>query len=289
MIQAGANYLVQHRETINKLNVFPVPDGDTGTNMNLSMTTSVKEMKKFADNSLKDQINGFTRGLLMGARGNSGVILSQLFRGFSSIDVEQDELTIDDFTNALTKGVEIAYNSVTNPVEGTILTVAKDMAKEATAITKDHDQFTMYSEAVVNEAKKSLERTPELLPVLKEVGVVDSGGKGLVVIYEGFLAALQGKEIPTFNEDSFEQLIETEHEEAVQSFVSVESIEHGYCTEFFVQLQEDKVAGTIFNEDQFRTELSEYGDSLLVASDQELVKVHIHTEKPGVVLSLAQQ
>jgi len=289
MIQAGANYLVQHRETINKLNVFPVPDGDTGTNMNLSMTSGVKEMKKFADNSLKDQINGFTRGLLMGARGNSGVILSQLFRGFSSIDVEQDELTIDDFTNALTKGVEIAYNSVTNPVEGTILTVAKDMAKEATAITKDHDQFTMYLEAVVNEAKKSLERTPELLPVLKEVGVVDSGGKGLVVIYEGFLAALQGKEIPTFNEDSFEQLIETEHEEAVQSFVSVESIEHGYCTEFFVQLQEDKVAGTIFNEDQFRTELSEYGDSLLVASDQELVKVHIHTEKPGVVLSLAQQ
>lgn len=288
MIQVGANHLAQYRDTINKLNVFPVPDGDTGTNMNLSMTSGVKEMKKYTMNSLKKQINGFTRGLLMGARGNSGVILSQLFRGFSSIDLEKDELQIDDFTNALNEGVNIAYNSVTNPVEGTILTVAKDMAKEATARTKDQAGIVSYLEAVVNEAKNSLARTPDLLPVLKEVGVVDSGGKGLVVIYEGFLAALKGEEVPVVQEETFEEMIDIEHEESVQSFVSVDSIEHGYCTEFFVQLNEEKLANESFNEEEFRVNLSELGDSLLVASDSELVKVHIHTEEPGEALSLAQ-
>lgn len=289
MIQSGANHLAKHRDLINKLNVFPVPDGDTGTNMNLSMTSGVKEMRKYTINSLQEQINGFTRGLLMGARGNSGVILSQLFRGFSAINLEKDELHIDDFTNALNEGVNIAYKSVTNPVEGTILTVAKDMAKEATARAKGNNGIIAYLEAVVEEAKESLARTPELLPVLKEVGVVDSGGKGLVVIYEGFLAALQGKEITIEESESFEELIESEHEEAVQSFVDVESIEHGYCTEFFVQLSDDKVADNPFDEQDFRKTLSEYGDSLLVASDGSLVKVHIHTETPGDVLTLAQQ
>lgn len=289
MIQAGANHLAKHRDTINKLNVFPVPDGDTGTNMNLSMSSGVKEMKKYAVKSLQEQINGFTRGLLMGARGNSGVILSQLFRGFSTINLNKDELHIDDFTNALNQGVEIAYKSVTNPVEGTILTVAKDMAKEATARARNNSSIIEYLEAVVEEAKKSLARTPDLLPVLKEVGVVDSGGKGLVVIYEGFLAALQGKEIFVDNTEDFDALIESEHDEAVQSFVDLESIEHGYCTEFFVQLTEEKLAEYPFDEHTFRTNLSEYGDSLLVASDASLVKVHIHTETPGDVLSLAQR
>lgn len=289
MIKAGANHLAKHRDTINKLNVFPVPDGDTGTNMNLSMTSGVKEMKKHAVHSLQEQINGFTKGLLMGARGNSGVILSQLFRGFSTININKDELHIDDFTNALNEGVDIAYKSVTNPVEGTILTVAKDMAKEATARAKNNNGIIAYLEAVVEEAKKSLARTPDLLPVLKEVGVVDSGGKGLVVIYEGFLSALQGKEIIVDETEDFETLIASEHDEAVQSFVDVESIEHGYCTEFFVQLTDEKLAENPFAENDFRTNLSEYGDSLLVASDASLVKVHIHTETPGDVLSLAQR
>lgn len=288
MIQTGANYLTAHRDTINKLNVFPVPDGDTGTNMNLSMTSGVKEMKKHTTKSLQEQINGFTRGLLMGARGNSGVILSQLFRGFSSMDLETDELHIRHFTKALNEGVTIAYNSVTNPVEGTILTVAKDMAKEATERANDETDFIPYLEAIVQEGKNSLDRTPELLPVLKEVGVVDSGGKGFVVIYEGFLAALKGEEIPTVQEETFESLIESEHDEAVQSFMDVESIEYGYCTEFFVQLDQTSARTTTFNEDEFRSTLSEYGDSLLVASDEQLVKVHLHTEKPGDVLSLAQ-
>lgn len=289
MIQAGANHLTKHRDIINKLNVFPVPDGDTGTNMNLSMTSGLKEMKQHINKSLADQINGFTRGLLMGARGNSGVILSQLFRGFSTIELDKDELTIKDFTNALNKGVETAYNSVTNPVEGTILTVAKDMAKVASEREQKEKDMLAYLEAVVAEGNASLERTPDLLPVLKEVGVVDSGGKGLVVIYEGFLAALQGKDIELEDEESFEALIENEHDEAVQSFVSLDSIEHGYCTEFFVQLNDTDSERELFNEAAFRQQLSEYGDSLLVASDSELVKVHVHTEKPGDVLSLAQQ
>lgn len=289
MIQAGANHLTKHRDTINKLNVFPVPDGDTGTNMNLSMTSGVKEMKQHINKSLSDQINGFTRGLLMGARGNSGVILSQLFRGFSAIELDKDELAIKDFTNALNKGVEIAYNSVTNPVEGTILTVAKDMAKKATEREQSETDMLAFLEAVVAEGKASLERTPDLLPVLKEVGVVDSGGKGLIVIYEGFLAAFRGEEIEMVTEESFEALIENEHDEAVQSFVSLDSIEHGYCTEFFVQLNKTASEKKPFNEAVFRRIISDYGDSLLVASDSELVKVHVHTEKPGEVLSLAQE
>lgn len=284
MITVGANFLAQQRETINNLNVFPVPDGDTGTNMNLSMTSGLKKMNKLTSDSLTDYVHAFSKGLLMGARGNSGVILSQLFRGFSAFTYVNNEIKLHDFANALSKGVEIAYNSVTNPVEGTILTVAKDMANKALEAMNKYDQFIPFLMEIVDEGKRSLERTPELLPILKEVGVVDSGGKGLVVIYEGFLAALQGKEVTPLQDENFEQLIKQADEKAVQSYISAESIEFGYCTEFFVKLK-----GNDFNEQSFRNELSQFGDSLLVASDNELVKVHIHTEKPGEVLSLGQR
>jgi DAK2 domain fusion protein YloV len=284
MVKMGASNLAQHRETINNLNVFPVPDGDTGTNMNLSMTSGIKEMNKISSDSLTEYVHAFTKGLLMGARGNSGVILSQLFRGFSSFTYDHNEIQLQDFANALYKGVEIAYNSVTNPVEGTILTVAKDMAIKAKEEVEKNDQFVSFLEEIVNEGKLSLERTPELLPILKEVGVVDSGGKGLIVIYEGFLAALQGKELDSTEVLNFDELIEQADEKAVQSYVSADSIEFGYCTEFFVKLNNVE-----FSETAFRNQLSEYGDSLLVASDNQLVKVHIHTERPGEVLTLAQQ
>lgn len=289
MIESGANNLAKKKENINKLNVFPVPDGDTGTNMNLSMTSGVKEMYKLSSESLEDYVNAFTKGLLMGARGNSGVILSQLFRGFSAHQLNKDEMDVKDFVQSLNKGVEIAYKSVTNPVEGTILTVAKDMAKVAISQIERTDELVALFESVVKEAKQSLERTPELLPILKEVGVVDSGGKGLVVIYEGFLAALKGEPILAKEDTDFEQMLENEHDQAVQSFVSADSIEFGYCTEFFVQLRAEKLKENAFSEEQFRTRLSEYGDSLLVAGDDELVKVHIHTEEPGEVLSIAQK
>lgn len=284
MVTMGANFLAQQREAINNLNVFPVPDGDTGTNMNLSMSSGLNEMNKLSSDALTDYVHAFSKGLLMGARGNSGVILSQLFRGFSQFQYETNEINLKDFANALSKGVEIAYQSVTNPQEGTILTVAKDMTNKALEEAKKSNQFIPFMEEIVKEGKRSLERTPELLPILKEVGVVDSGGKGLVVIYEGFLAALKGEKIDAPLEVDVAVQMEQEVEKAHQTALSAESIQYGYCTEFFVKLNTND-----FDEAQFRQQLSEYGDSLLVASSDELVKIHIHTEQPGVVLTLAQQ
>src|SRR5690606_21184881 len=284
MVTMGANFLAQQREAINNLNVFPVPDGDTGTNMNLSMSSGLNEMNKLSSDALTDYVHAFSKGLLMGARGNSGVILSQLFRGFSQFQYETNEINLKDFANALSKGVEIAYQSVTNPQEGTILTVAKDMANKALEEAKKSNQFIPFMEEIVKEGKRSLERTPELLPILKEVGVVDSGGKGLVVTYEGFLAALKGEKIDAPLEVDVAVQMEQEVEKAHQTALSAESIQYGYCTEFFVKLNTND-----FDEAQFRQQLSEYGDSLLVASSDELVKIHIHTEQPGVVLTLAQQ
>lgn len=284
MVTMGANFLAQQREAINNLNVFPVPDGDTGTNMNLSMSSGLNEMNKLSSDALTDYVHAFSKGLLMGARGNSGVILSQLFRGFSQFQYETNEINLKNFANALSKGVEIAYQSVTNPQEGTILTVAKDMANKALEEAKKSNQFIPFMEEIVKEGKRSLERTPELLPILKEVGVVDSGGKGLVVIYEGFLAALKGEKIDAPLEVDVAVQMEQEVEKAHQTALSAESIQYGYCTEFFVKLNTND-----FDEAQFRQQLSEYGDSLLVASSDELVKIHIHTEQPGVVLTLVQQ
>lgn len=290
MIEMGAANLRNHKDEINKLNVFPVPDGDTGTNMNLSMASAVKELNNLSTEDLPTILQAFMRGLLMGARGNSGVLLSQLFRGFSQYLMEQDEITIIHFAKALDVGVQTAYDAVTNPVEGTILTVAKDVAKVARDYAETSEDFILFMEKIVEEARLSLNRTPELLPILKEVGVVDSGGKGLVVILEGFLAALKGEELEEVLVDSsLEETVEKKHEEAVQSFIDKESIEFGYCTEFFIEFDEKKLAENPFQEDKFRHELSEYGDSLLVAADDKFVKIHIHTEYPGKVMTIAQR
>ncbi len=289
MIQLGANNLSNHKDIINKLNVFPVPDGDTGTNMNLSMSSGVKELNERKSADLPIILSSFIRGLLMGARGNSGVILSQLFRGFSESLQEEKEISSKAFANALNNGVKVAYQSVTNPVEGTILTVAKDAATKAIELADEEEDMDIIKllDAVVSEAKQSLERTPELLPILKEVGVVDSGGKGLVVIYEGFLAAVKGDELPKAeSEIDMEKMIHIEHERSAQSFISADSIEYGYCTEFFVEINEQNMSE--FDENKFRNQLSEYGDSLLVAADNNMVKVHIHTEFPGKVMNHAQ-
>src|SRR5690625_1317468 len=289
MVQMGATNLSNNRDLINKLNVSPVPDGDTGTNMNLSLSSGVKELNQVHDQGLDSVLKSFVKGLLMGARGNSGVILSQLFRGFSESLQGKSELTSEDFAKGLASGVQVAYQSVTSPVEGTILTVAKDAANKATEIMADELDVIQMMEKVLLESKASLERTPDLLPILKEVGVVDSGGKGLVVIYEGFLAALKGNPLPEQEEVNMDTLIEIEHERSVQSFFDKDSIEYGYCTEFFVELDPDSTRDQPFNEEAFRSELSDYGDSLLVAADAALVKVHIHTEYPGKVMTIGQQ
>ncbi|MED4124490.1 DAK2 domain-containing protein [Halalkalibacterium halodurans] len=288
---AGANNLSQHAKVVDALNVFPVPDGDTGTNMNLTITSGAQEVKKFHGDHAGELAAAFAKGLLMGARGNSGVILSQLFRGFSKSVEGRRAFTALDFAEALTQGVETAYKAVMKPVEGTILTVAKDSANAAKKAVKHTDDLVSLMEIIVTEAKQSLQRTPDLLPVLKEVGVVDSGGQGLVYIYEGFLAAVKGEplkegihEVP-----SMDNLIKVEHHQNAQSHLATEDIEFGYCTEVMVRFESDKLSTYPFNEPAFRDELSEWGDSLLVVSDEDLLKVHIHAEFPGEVLTRAQR
>lgn len=290
MVIQGSNHLSANAKFVDSLNVFPVPDGDTGTNMNLSMTSGAKEVK----NNIQDHIGkvgqALSKGLLMGARGNSGVILSQLFRGFSKAIEQKKVINGKEFAGALESGVETAYKAVMKPVEGTILTVAKDAARHGVAMAKKTDDIIVIMEEVVKEAKASLKRTPDLLPVLKEVGVVDSGGQGLVIVYEGFLAELKGEALPdVVTTQSMNDLVNAEHHNNVQGHINTEDIVFGYCTEFMVRVDQEKLKGKPFSEDQFRQDLSKLGDSLLVISDEEVVKVHIHSEQPGEVLNYGQK
>nr|WP_251130953.1 DAK2 domain-containing protein [Exiguobacterium sp. s189] len=290
MIANGAANLSQNADYVDSLNVFPVPDGDTGTNMNLTMTSGAKEVAAMNSSDIAEVSSKFARGLLMGARGNSGVILSQLFRGFGKAVEGKAELTTVDFAEALKRGVDTAYKAVMKPVEGTILTVAREAADEALLASESTSDFTEFMKRVIVEAKASLDRTPDLLPVLKEVGVVDSGGQGLLVIYEGFLASLEGKELEKPHAPVMDALIEAEHHaHAAQGFMSTEDIEFGYCTEIMVRFQDEKLKDAPFNEDAFRNELSELGDSLLVVADEELLKVHVHVETPGEVITKGQR
>ncbi|MFT4413523.1 DAK2 domain-containing protein [Fredinandcohnia humi] len=291
MVILGANHLSNNAKMVDALNVFPVPDGDTGTNMNLSMTSGAKEVKNNVSIHIGKVGASLARGLLMGARGNSGVILSQLFRGFSRAIEQKETINAAEFANALEMGVQTAYKAVMKPVEGTILTVAKDAAKRAVAVAKTEKDIIVLMGEVVKEAQASLNRTPDLLPVLKEVGVVDSGGQGLLLVYEGFLAELKGETISEMavSAPSMNELVNAEHHKSVQSHMSTEDIEFGYCTEFMVKFEEEKTKSNPFSEEKFRNDLSQYGDSLLVISDNDIVKVHIHAEHPGEVLSYGQR
>ncbi|MCM3665671.1 DAK2 domain-containing protein [Mesobacillus subterraneus] len=287
MVIQGANHLSANAKYVDALNVFPVPDGDTGTNMNLSMTSGAKEVKSNVQDHIGKVGSALAKGLLMGARGNSGVILSQLFRGFAKAIETKPTVNPVEFAAALNAGVETAYKAVMKPVEGTILTVAKDAAKHAVAVAKNHEDLVGLMEDILKEAKASLNRTPDLLPVLKEVGVVDSGGQGLVFVYEGFLAELKGEKLPDSPSamPNMNELVSAEHHKSVQSHMNTEDIEFGYCTEFMVRLEGQET----FSEENFRQDLSKYGDSLLVISDEEVVKVHIHSEQPGEVLTYGQK
>jgi uncharacterized protein len=283
MVIQGAAKLSANAQLVDALNVFPVPDGDTGTNMNLSMTSGAKEVQQKTQDHIGNVATALSKGLLMGARGNSGVILSQLFRGFGKAIEGKSSLTSKEFADALQTGVETAYKAVMKPVEGTILTVAKDAAKKGVTVSQNETDFIKVMEAIVKEGQASLDRTPDLLPVLKEVGVVDSGGQGLLFVYEGFLAELKGEKVSEqASLPSMNDLVSAEHHKTAQDFMSTEDIEFGYCTEFMVKFEDDKQA---FSEEDFRNDLSEFGDSLLVISDDELAKVHIHSEEPGNVLS----
>ena len=286
MIDLGSKNLAKNAEKINSLNVFAVPDGDTGTNMNLSMSSGAKETAANVVENIGELGKSFSKGLLMGARGNSGVILSQLFRGMSQHIAGKSEIDAKEFAAAIQNGVSIAYKAIIKPVEGTILTVAREAAEAGVKAAENTTSIIEVMDAIYLEAQESLKRTPELLPILKEVGVVDSGGQGLVCVYQGFVAALKGEEIEgldTVETNVVDMQFEDDHD---MDFMSPEDIVYGFCTEFTVRLDKDKKE---FNEDKFREDMSKFGDSLLVISDSEYVKIHVHTETPGEVFNYGQQ
>lgn len=291
MILLGAEHLQNNSDMIDALNVFPVPDGDTGTNMNLSMSSGADMVKTVNQERISEVSQAFSKGLLMGARGNSGVILSQIFRGFAQGIGSKDEVDAKGLAEAFQEGVKTSYKAVMKPVEGTILTVAKDSANKAVEVAKTETDIVVLMEEIVKEAKASLQRTPDLLPILKEVGVVDSGGQGLVTIYEGFLALLKGEELPKHEMTNIDmtEMISLEHHKVAQDFMSSDEIVYGYCTEFMIQLEEEKLKENPFDEDEFRNELLKSGDSLVVVADEDFVRVHVHTEYPGNAMTYAQK
>lgn len=288
MVQAGATRLNKQAEYVNSLNVFPVPDGDTGTNMGMTIENGAKEVSDRSASTVGEAAGIFAKGLLMGARGNSGVITSQLFRGFSQSVKDKDELDGVALAAAFQSGVEVAYKAVMKPVEGTILTVSRGAAIGAKKKAESTNDAVEVMRAALEGAKTALAKTPDMLPVLKEVGVVDSGGQGLVFIYEGFLSALTGEY--SASEDfvatpaNMSEMINAEHHKSVAGHVATEDIKFGYCTEIMVALKQGPTYVKDFDYDEFRNYLNNLGDSLLVVNDDEIVKVHVHTEDPGLVM-----
>ncbi|GBT66407.1 fatty acid kinase catalytic subunit FakA [Staphylococcus aureus] len=285
MIIQGAQNLSNNADLVDSLNVYPVPDGDTGTNMNLTMTSGREEVENNLSKNIGELGKTFSKGLLMGARGNSGVILSQLFRGFCKNIESESEINSKLLAESFQAGVETAYKAVMKPVEGTILTVAKDAAQAAIEKANNTEDCIELMEYIIVKANESLENTPNLLAVLKEVGVVDSGGKGLLCVYEGFLKALKGEKVEAkvakIDKDEF---VHDEHD--FHGVINTEDIIYGYCTEMMVRFGKNKKA---FDEQEFRQGMSQFGDSLLVINDEEIVKVHVHTEYPGKVFNYGQQ
>ncbi|MCU6708942.1 DAK2 domain-containing protein [Paenibacillus sp. J5C_2022] len=301
MAMIGAELLQRNAEKVNALNVFPVPDGDTGTNMNLTMSSGVRELRSRASEHIGKTAEALSKGLLMGARGNSGVILSQLFRGFSKSLSALNEATAMELAAALQHGVDLAYKAVVKPVEGTILTVAKEAAKHAVQYARRSTNVEELMEEVHRKANEALARTPDLLPVLKQVGVVDSGGQGLVYIYEGFLRYLKEGEAGEYGDMVFmpseaappEQVTVptalsqiTAHHNA-QARLSTDEIHFPYDMEFFINRRLGSHSAVFFDESAFKRSLEKDGDSILVIVEDDIIKVHVHSRKPGDVINLA--
>ena len=283
MFISGGNNLYNFYPEIDALNVFPVPDGDTGMNMNLTMTSGAKEIQNRSDEDIYEIAKAFSRGLLMGARGNSGVITSQIFRGFAQGLEGKSEVNAVEFSDAWQKGVEVAYKAVIRPVEGTILTVVRESSQYLHEHVKSSFSIEKAMDLLIAEAHESLKRTPELLPILKEVGVVDSGGTGLIKIFEGMRAVLDNN----FIERSQATATDSDNP-IIAAGAAMEDEEFGYCTEFIMSLGPDSVKKP-FNEKRFTNILSSHGNSLVVVRDEDIVKVHVHTLTPGNILNYAQQ
>lgn len=292
MVRVATHRMGKNAEFVNSLNVFPVPDGDTGTNMNLTIASGAKAVSENPSTNVGDLTESLAKGMLMGARGNSGVITSQLFRGFYKATQGMKTLNAQELSNAFTNGVTTAYKAVMKPVEGTILTVARVAAEEGATKANDTDDVEEVMKAVVEGAKKALKTTPDLLPILKQVGVVDSGGQGLLFIYEGFLEGILGENFADqYQPDAGEmdEMINAMHHQSVQSQLATQDIKNGYCTEIMVDLTADVPNKKPFNLDEFRKHLSGIGDSLLAVSDGDVAKVHVHTEHPGEVFQYGSQ
>lgn len=284
---AGAYNINNHKEYINELNVFPVPDGDTGTNMSLTIMAAAAEVQAIENPTIDSLAKAISGGSLRGARGNSGVILSQLFRGFCKDIKGKTELDVMDLASGFSRGVETAYKAVMKPKEGTILTVAKGIAEQSAMSAAQGEDIIEFSQSVIEYGDEVLAGTPELLPVLKEAGVVDSGGQGLMEVLKGMFAALKGETI-TLNDDSLTPA--APKKEAVKTTgsgndsISTADIKFGYCTEFIIMLEKEF---TEEDEDGFKEYLLSIGDSLVVVSDDEIVKVHVHTNHPGLAFEKA--
>ena len=282
MVISASNNLYNHYPEVDALNVFPVPDGDTGMNMNLTLTSGAKEVQNRSDNDIYSIAKTFSRGLLMGARGNSGVITSQIFRGFAEALEGKKEINAVELADAFVNGSKIAYKAVIRPVEGTILTVIRESSENLKKKIRNFSSIEDAFKILLHEAKESLERTPNLLPVLKEVGVVDSGGAGLVKILEGMESMIHGD----FIERNEAEVVDKNGNAQVKA--DEEESEFGYCTEFILRLgpKETKKA---FNKNRFTSVLNAHGNSLVVVQDEDLVKVHVHTLTPGNIFNYAQQ
>lgn len=273
MIISGANNLIKEKNLIDKLNVFPVPDGDTGTNMSLTIESAVKELEKSEVSDISSVGKAITKGSLMGARGNSGVILSQLLRGFAKSIEGKKEINIEDLALALDSAREVAYKAVIKPVEGTILTVVRETAEYAMKTYKNEADMKIFLEKLIDKSNHSLNNTPELLKALKDANVVDSGGKGFVVFFEGMYMAFIGEPV-SIDKDKI-QKESLFAEEDIHIFEG--ELEFGYCTEFMVNTD-------LVSPDDFKDEIEGFGDSLIVVGDDGLIKVHIHTNNPGEVM-----
>lgn len=283
MVLAGVSLLEQNKEYIDSLNVFPVPDGDTGTNMFLTMKSAVNEINKCMNNDLASLSEAFAKGALRGARGNSGVITSQIFKGFCSVTKNCKEITTKDFAKAMQEGATIAYKAVTKPKEGTILTVIRVMAENAVSLAKKHDDFDVFFKKVIDTGEEILKQTPEMLPVLKKAGVVDSGGRGILVIFTGFQRYLAGEEDLeyVFEDETKPQSVD----DVIADINKLGDIEFGYCTEYMIINMLKKT--TEADIDKLREKLMEIGDSVICIGDLSLVKVHVHTNEPNKALGYA--
>ncbi|MDE7337244.1 MAG: DAK2 domain-containing protein [Clostridia bacterium] len=288
MLDGGYRYLKANKAMVDALNVFPVPDGDTGTNMSLTMESAIKEVKSVETDDIREILTAYSRGALKGARGNSGVILSQIIKGLAVVLSDEKSITTKAFANALRHSREIAYNAVTKPKEGTVLTVIRYLAENAPSIANKNASFINFFDQLIKKGEEILQKTPDMLPVLKQAGVVDAGGKGLMCVLQGYYNALAGVDIPEIIEESESAVVPAPTLDAFGNDEhDLDNIKYAYCTEYFVINLKKHI--TEEDVEKLRDKLMTIGDCVIVIGDVSLIKVHVHTNQPNRALYYALQ